>query len=128
MIREIRRDGKLVVGADVALALQMKDDLVGSFLRAEIVGIDGYVGVGRLFVRIRDSGELFDDPRPCLGVHTLSVALLADLEGCGDMDQYEPADLLDHGPHLPANPLVGSDRGTDGDSAVLRDLRRHEAY
>src|SRR3972149_850257 len=128
MIREIQRDGKLVVGADVTLALQMKDDLVGSFLGAEIVGIDAYVGVGRLLVRVRDAGELFDDPGPSLGVHALSVSLLADLEGSGDMDQYEPADLLDHGPHLPADPLVGSDRGTDGDSAVLRYLRRHEAY
>ena len=43
------------------------------------------------------------------------------------MHENEAAQRFDHGTHLLANRIVGSDGGADRDPAVLGDFRRHVA-
>src|SRR5207302_10219100 len=84
-------------------------------------------GVQGLLIWVGDTAELGDDPGPGLGVEALAVPLLEHLEGRVDMDEDEPAEGFDHRPDLPAYGVVGGDGCTDGDAAVLRDLRGHVA-
>src|SRR5581483_6442052 len=108
--------------ADVALELEVEDDLLGRLLGGQLLGADHHLGVVRLFVGVGDAGELLDDPGPGLGVEALAVAGLAGLERRGHVDEDEPAAFLDHVPHVLAGLVVGGDGGADGDAAVLGDL------
>src|ERR1700688_3508227 len=85
------RDGSTLrrhAGAQVALALEVEQDLLRRLLRRQGAGVDRHLGVGGLLVGVGDAGELLDQARPRLGVEALAVALLADLERGGDVDQH----------------------------------------
>ena len=64
-------------------------------------------------------------PRP--GVEALAIALLADLQGRGHVDEHERRPgALDHVAHLAPRLVVRGDRCAEGDPAVPADLGGHE--
>ena len=64
---------------DVALLLEVEEDLLCALLRGAVLGLDGEIRVFRDFVGIADTGEFGNDPGPRLGVEAFPVARLADL-------------------------------------------------
>ena len=89
--------------------------------------VDGELGVGGLLVRIGDAGELADQPGAGLGVEALAITRLAHLERGGDVDEDEPAGVLDHGSHVAPHAVVRSDRRADGDAPGAGDLGGDES-
>src|ERR1700722_3948171 len=71
--------GSSTVYANKALALQVQNDFLRRFFGREVASIDGVLGIGPTFVRIREAGQLLQVSCPRLGINSLSVALLADL-------------------------------------------------
>jgi hypothetical protein len=57
----------------------VQDDLLRRLFSGQVSGIDGDFGVSRNFIRIRDAGELFENPGARFGVLAFAVALLADI-------------------------------------------------
>src|SRR5258706_14426003 len=53
----------VVANADIPFALQMKNNLLGSFFRAHSSRVDGHVGLHRNLVRIGNPRELLEDTR-----------------------------------------------------------------
>src|SRR5687768_7356426 len=60
---------------EVAILLEIVHDDRERFLDRLVVGIDGYFGAGRLFVRRRDAGEFGNLAGAGFGVETFGVAL-----------------------------------------------------
>src|SRR5215472_13163168 len=68
------------LGSDVALRLQVQDDLLGGLLGRELGRVDSDVGVVGHLVGIGDARELGQFPGAGLGVQALAIACLAHLE------------------------------------------------
>ena len=84
------------------------------------------LGILRFLERVGHSRELLDQSGPGLRVQSLSIAALAHLDGCRDMDEDETSAGLDGRADISAGLVIRGDRGTDGDPAGLRDLGGHE--
>src|SRR5216683_7596847 len=111
--------------ADEAFAFQVQNDLLGCFLRRPLARIDNNLSVGRNFVGVRDTRELLEDSSSSLGVQALPIALLADFDRSGDVNQDEPPVRLHHLAHVFTGRVIGRDGRTNSNTAVLCDLRSH---
>src|SRR5690242_19754996 len=116
---------RLADRAHEALSLEMQNDLLRSLFRRQIGRIDHDLRVFWFFVRVRNSGELFQNSGPSLGVQAFSIALLAHFDGGRYVHQDEPAQRFDQAAHMLSGRVVGSDRRANGDAAVLGDFRSH---
>src|ERR1700722_14084925 len=113
------------VHADEAFALQVENDLLRGLLGRKFAGVDGDFGIGRNFVRIGDTSEFLKNAGTRLGVESLAIALLADLNARGDVHQDESTIRLDHLANVFAGRVIRRDGRTNGDPAVLGNFRRH---
>src|SRR5689334_2245554 len=73
------------VHSNEAFTFQMQDNLLGGFLRRQLACVNRHFGISRLFVRIRDTSEFFQDSGPSFRVKALSIALLANFYRGGEM-------------------------------------------
>src|SRR5687768_11106681 len=85
--KKLKRSVARHIAGYEAFLLQVLEDRVCGLLGREVAGVEHHLGVGGSLVRIRDAGELLDDPGTRLGVHALAVALLADLDRGGEVHQ-----------------------------------------
>src|SRR2546430_10582691 len=74
----------------------MQNNLLRRLFRSEFRGVDHDFRISRLFIRIRDSGELFEDSRSCLGIKTLAVALLTNFKRGSDVHKDKPTRSEEH--------------------------------
>ena len=77
--------------------LKKEDNLVNSSADSLLAEVDNKVSLLALgsLVGVVDTSEALDLAGACLGVDTALVGLLAVLEGSGDVDKEEVAELLD---------------------------------
>ena len=94
------------------------------FFRTQLPGVNHNLGIGGRFIGIRNTSELLDDSRARLGVQALPVALFAYVNRSRHVHEDEPTERLDHLPDSLACGLIGSNRSTHCDAAVLGDLGR----
>ena len=99
---------------------------MGGLFGRRLGRVDQDVGVFGRFVGVGDAGEGGDDSGAGAGVQALGVALLADLQGRGHVDEDEAAAGFHHLANLLAHFVVGGNRRAQGHAAVLGDLRRDE--
>src|ERR1700722_16797360 len=115
------------VDSNEAFALQVKNDLLGSFFSGQIGGVNGDFGVLGFFIGIGDPGELFEDAGAGLGVQALPLSLFASFDRGGDVDENKAANRFDHFADGFARGVIRSDRGADRDPTIFGDLRSHVA-
>src|SRR5215217_7801106 len=111
----------------IAVVPQTAEDCGRRLLGAAGRHVDDKIGIARRFIGIRETGERGEQSLTSLGVESLSVSCLADLQGRGDVHKQEAAAAFHQGPYFPPGSVVGRDRGADGDPAVLGDFRSHKS-
>src|SRR5580704_9806636 len=82
--------------------------------------VDYNLGVGRNFVRVGNSREVLNKAGARFGVEAFAVALLADVEWCGNVDQYKAPHGLNYRSYFLAHAVVRSDGRANCNSAILR--------
>ena len=114
-----------VLLVQVALLGQVAQDQVHSGLHGGVVGVEGQLHLRRVLVRVAVTSHLDLALLRAL-VQTLHVALLAQLQGGGDVDDHEAATGGGGGvAGGGTGGLEGGDGAGDGDTAVTRDLGGH---
>src|SRR6056297_2053598 len=120
--KDSSRSESRVPACDESEMLELEQDLLNRLAGAQALGIDCHFGgFGRL-VGIGDTGELLDDARPGLLVQALAIALLADLQGCRNVNFDKAAVGRYHLPNLTPSGRIGRDRCAQGDTTVLCDF------
>jgi hypothetical protein len=109
--------------------LKKKDDLVDSSPDSLLAKVDNKLGLLALgsLIGVVNTGEALDLALAGGGVDAALVGLLAVLEGSGDVDEEEVAELLDDLARGVAAGLEGCDRSGDHGSAGLGQLGGDEA-
>lgn len=108
----------LGLGLNNALLRKVLDNNRDGALDIDLVGLDVDLRLGGGLVRRRDTGELLDLAGTRLGVETLGVALLDDVEGRVDehLDEGERGVVLGvQGAREVAVGSVGRDEGGEGE-------------
>src|SRR5215472_6981661 len=113
------------VYSDEALALQVQNNFLGGFFGRQLASVNCHFRIWRNFVGIGDPGEFLEDASSCFGIQALAVALLADLDRGCDVNQDEATVRFDHLTHVFPRGIVWSNGSTDGDAAVLGNLRSY---
>src|SRR5712692_2244450 len=120
---DVRPLFRLSIYPDKALLFKVKNNFLSGLLRRQVGGVDHHFRVRWSFVGVGNTSEFLDDSRPRLGIESLTVALLTDLQRGCDVNQDEAAEGLNDLTHRLADRIIGSDGGADGDAAVLGNLR-----
>ena len=88
--------------------------------------VDDEIGLGRLLVRVVDTGEALDLAIACLGIDATPVRLLGELERRRHMHEVEATVLLDELAGRLSAVLEGRDGRGDDDGAGLCEFRGDE--
>ena len=113
----------LLGGAQVALLLEVKNNLVDGLADRDLAGIDDNVSVVGGLIRVIDTGQTLQLTSSGLPVQSLGVTSLANVDGGGDVDQDEPtARSLDDPLGVLAGLLIGGDGTNDGNTTRLSDV------
>src|SRR5581483_2024129 len=107
---------------DVAVHLEVRDDLHDALVFAELAGPEHELGLLRRLVRRRDAGELGDLPGAGLRVQALHVAALALLDRTVDEDLDEVARLHDGAHAVAVAPVRRDERRQVDDAGVGEEL------
>src|SRR6187401_681534 len=100
----------------------MQNDPLSRLLRRQLSCVYGHFSVGGLFIRVGYSGKFLQYPSASFRVQAFSIPLLAYFDSRGKVHQDEAAKWLNHRPHVLAGGIVGRNRRTNGDTAVLSDF------
>ena len=117
-----RERPRMVLLADVAGVEAEPDHRVGT----ERLSLLDHPLHGMVASSLQNVGELLDLAGAGLGVETLGVALLGDIERGVDEDLHEPFGA-DHASHVVPGGAIRTDRGADDHTPVTHDLGRHVA-
>lgn len=109
------------------MALEKEDDLVNDGSDVLLLEVDNEVGLLGSLIGVIDTGEALDLASASGGIGTLSVSLLAVLEGSSDVDEEEGAGLPNESAGLLSGSLKGSNRGSDNGSTGLGQLGGDES-
>ena len=125
--RENRDRGDSLVGlfggAQVALLLEVKDNLVDGLTDRDLGGIDDDVSVFGGLIGVINTGQTLQLTSPGLLVQALGVTSLAHLDGGGDVNKDEPTTGGLDGPlGVGTSLLVGGDGADNGDTTRLGDV------
>jgi len=85
-----------LLGDDLSLQ-HVVDDLLLGFFKGKNTSVDIKIGVLGGFIRIRDTSEFGDNTSASLGIKTLNITALSDLEGGGDVgfDEFKTGILVE---------------------------------
>ena len=90
-------DNTDVVVVEDTLSGHVVDDLGLTSIEAERTSVDVESGASGSLIRVRDTGELWDDTSAGLGIESLDITALTDFEGSADVAlvEFETSSLVD---------------------------------
>src|SRR5262245_49452745 len=100
----------------------MQNNRLSSFLWGELCCVQHQFSFQWWLIRIGNAGKVLNQAFSCLGIESLAVTLLANLQRRIHIYQHEAAKWLSHLANLPPHTFVRRDWGTDRDTAVLRNF------
>src|SRR5207237_5489549 len=98
--------GRSRINANESLALQMQNDLLGGFFGRQIRGVDDYLGIFWLLIRIRNTSELIHNAGTSLSVMTFAIALLTGFERSRELHLNESSNQFEHTEYLFTNCVI----------------------